>query len=74
LAAVAIDSGVSTLSQKQNRLNQIHATTPDDLRIAIQEYGSPDGPEILSIHVLLGSHLAWLAQLRKTRQIKGRTQ
>ncbi|WP_375419262.1 alpha/beta fold hydrolase [uncultured Hymenobacter sp.] len=42
---------------------QVYATTPDSVRIAIQEYGNPQGPEIVFIHGLFGSHLDWLKQL-----------
>src|ERR1700761_5220442 len=40
-----------------------HATTPDGLSIAVQEWGNPDGPEILFIHGYLQSHLSWAFQV-----------
>lgn len=42
---------------------QIFATTPDGVRVAIQEYGNPNGAEIVFVHGLLGSHLNWLKQV-----------
>ena len=45
---------------------QIYATTPDNVEIAIQEYGNPNGAEIVLIHGLLGSHLDWIKQTDKT--------
>lgn len=37
-------------------------TAPDGVSIAVQESGNPDGPAIVFIHGLLGSHLSWEAQ------------
>lgn len=42
---------------------QTAATTPDGVRIAIQESGDPKGPEILFVHGLYGSHLNWERQI-----------
>lgn len=42
---------------------QYYATTPDSVQVAIQEYGNPQGEEIVFIHGLFGSHLDWLKQL-----------
>ena len=38
--------------------------TPDGLTISAQEWGNPDGPEILLIHGLSQSHLSWLRQVK----------
>jgi non-heme chloroperoxidase len=46
----------------QTPVKQIYAIAPDGVKIAIQEYGNPDGAEIVLIHGLLGSHLDWLKQ------------
>ena len=53
---------------------QTFAKTPDEVRIAIQEYGNPKGREIVFVHGLYGSHLNWERQvasplLRKYRLI-----
>ncbi|MCI3208517.1 MULTISPECIES: alpha/beta hydrolase [Pandoraea] len=37
-------------------------TAPDGVSIAVQESGNPDGPAIVFVHGLLGSHLSWDAQ------------
>jgi len=42
---------------------QYTVTAPDGLRLAVQEAGNPDGPAIVFVHGLLGSHLSWAAQL-----------
>jgi non-heme chloroperoxidase len=44
--------------------NQTFATTPDGVKIAIQEYGNPKGSEIVFVHGLLGSHLNWRHQVK----------
>lgn len=38
-------------------------TAPDGVNIAVQEAGDPDGPPIIFIHGLLGSHLSWQKQV-----------
>jgi non-heme chloroperoxidase len=53
---------------------QSFATTPDGVKIAIQESGNSEGPELVFVHGLLGSHLTWEKQvtsplLRKYRII-----
>ena len=45
---------------------QIYAVAPDGVKIAVQEYGNPNGAEIVLIHGLLGSHLDWVKQFEKT--------
>lgn len=53
---------------------QFYAFAPDGVRIAVQEYGNPQGQEVVLVHGLLGSHLDWMKQigdadLRKYRLI-----
>ncbi|MDI1434806.1 alpha/beta fold hydrolase [Polyangium sorediatum] len=43
---------------------QIHVKTPDGLSIAVQEWGHPEGPEVLFVHGLSQSHLAWAPQIQ----------
>ena len=38
--------------------------TPDSVMISAQEWGNPNGPEILFIHGFSQSHLSWLRQVR----------
>jgi pimeloyl-ACP methyl ester carboxylesterase len=37
-------------------------TAPDGVKLAVQESGNPDGPTLIFIHGLLGSHLGWERQ------------
>src|SRR6202790_4344818 len=41
----------------------IAVKTPDGLTIAAQEWGNPNGPEILFIHGFSQSHLSWIRQV-----------
>jgi pimeloyl-ACP methyl ester carboxylesterase len=52
--------------------NQTYATTPDGVRIAIQEWGTPRGHALVLVHGLLGSHLSWAKQLSDPRLLKYR--
>jgi non-heme chloroperoxidase len=36
---------------------------PDGVNISVQEWGNPDGPEIIFIHGFLQSHLSWWKQV-----------
>ncbi len=40
----------------------IAVKTPDGLTISAQQWGNPDGPEILFIHGFAQSHLSWMRQ------------
>lgn len=52
--------GASALLQAADKHYTV--TAPDGVELAVQESGNPDGPAILFIHGLLGSHLNWDAQ------------
>ncbi|APR80996.1 hydrolase, putative [Minicystis rosea] len=41
----------------------IQVKTPDGVSIAVQEWGNPEGAEILFIHGLSQSHLSWARQI-----------
>jgi non-heme chloroperoxidase len=41
----------------------ISVKTPDGLTIAAQEWGNPQGPEILLIHGFAQSHMSWVRQV-----------
>jgi non-heme chloroperoxidase len=60
------------LNQTQAAPNQISATTPDGVRIDIQEWGTPSGRELILVHGLLGSHLSWDKQVHDPKLQKYR--
>ena len=53
-------------------MRQIYATTPDGVRIAIQEWGTPSGQPFVLAHGLLGSHLSWERQIYHSELLKTR--
>lgn len=59
-------------STEQTAARQTFATTPDGVRIAIQEYGNPNGTEVVFIHGLLASHIVWSKQFDSTLLAKYR--
>ena len=45
------------------RLEQFSATAPDGVKLAVQAWGNPDGPEILFVHGYSQCHLAFRRQM-----------
>ena len=64
IACLALSSA-SALAQTQTTARPaktFKVQTPDGLSIAAQEWGNPNGPEILFIHGFSQSHLSWSRQ------------
>lgn len=59
LAGVLLAVSAAALAQTDTYT----VTAPDGVTLAVQESGNPDGPTLLFIHGLLGSHLNWEAQV-----------
>jgi len=66
-AALAATTLALTLAQgacaQDLKYKPISVKTPDRLTIAAQEWGNPNGPEILLIHGFAQSHLSWIRQV-----------
>jgi non-heme chloroperoxidase len=62
LVAVMVFTAVPAAAQAP--LKSAVVTTPDGVQIAAQEWGNPQGPEILFIHGFSQSHLSWSRQVR----------
>lgn len=58
IAAVSMASAYAQAATKTYSV-----TAPDGVSLAVQESGNPDGPAIIFIHGLLGSHLNWDQQV-----------
>src|SRR5262245_60143591 len=58
LMALAQPSSAQNLKYKP-----ISVKTPDGLTISAQEWGNPQGPEILLIHGFSQSHMSWMRQV-----------
>jgi len=67
LAAIAATTLALALAQgasaQELKYKPINVKTPDGLTIAAQEWGNPQGPEILLIHGYAQSHLSWMRQV-----------
>jgi non-heme chloroperoxidase len=62
VAAFLISLATSAQAQEQ-RLKAVSVKTPDGLTISAQDWGNPNGPEILFIHGFSQSHLSWIKQV-----------
>src|SRR5246500_780847 len=62
VAAFLISLATSAQAQEQ-KFKAISVKMPDGLTISAQEWGNPNGPEILFIHGFSQSHLSWLRQV-----------
>jgi pimeloyl-ACP methyl ester carboxylesterase len=70
--AVVLLGGLSSLTMAADRSYTV--TSPDGIKLAVQESGNPQGPAIVFIHGLLGSRLNWekqtsSAELQRYRMI-----
>ena len=62
VAAFFVTLATSGQAQEQ-RFKAVSVKTPDGLTISAQEWGNPNGPEILFIHGFSQSHLSWIKQV-----------
>jgi pimeloyl-ACP methyl ester carboxylesterase len=61
--ATALIAFAQPTSAQNLKYKPISVKTPDGLTIAAQEWGNPNGPEILLIHGFSQSHMSWLRQV-----------
>ena len=59
----AITQGFAQSAAQAPKYKPISVKTPDGLTISAQEWGNPNGPEILLIHGFGQSHLSWMRQV-----------
>src|SRR3954465_14715032 len=52
----------SAMAQERN-FKAVSVKTPDGLTISAQDWGNPNGPEIIFIHGFSQSHLSWIKQV-----------
>jgi non-heme chloroperoxidase len=62
-AATTLAALASGATAQELKYKPISVKTPDGLTIAAQEWGNPQGPEILLIHGFAQSHLSWMRQV-----------
>jgi len=64
LAATTLTLALAPSAPAQEmRYKAFSVKTPDGLTIAAQEWGNPNGPEILFIHGFAQSHMSWVRQV-----------
>jgi pimeloyl-ACP methyl ester carboxylesterase len=64
-ASVAAFVAISTIASQaqEQKFKAVSVKTPDGLVISAQDWGNPNGPEILFIHGFSQSHLSWIKQV-----------
>ena len=60
--ALAVAPALAQTQVAERTAKTFKVQTPDGVSIAAQEWGNPDGPEILFIHGFSQSHLSWSRQ------------
>jgi pimeloyl-ACP methyl ester carboxylesterase len=63
VAAALLLAAVQPGLAQNPKYKPISVKTPDGLTISAQEWGNPNGPEILLIHGFAQSHLSWMRQV-----------
>ena len=63
LAALLIAAIAAPATAQEKKFKAVWVKTPDGLTIAAQDWGNPNGPEIVFIHGFSQSHLSWIKQV-----------
>ena len=63
IAAFLVTFAIAGLAQEQ-KFKAVSVKTPDGLTISAQDWGNPDGPEILFIHGFSQGHVFCIKQVR----------
>jgi non-heme chloroperoxidase len=69
IAAFLATFATPGLAQEQ-KFKAVSVKTPDGLTISAQDWGNPNGPEILFIHGFSQSHLSWIKQVTNSDLVK----
>src|SRR5215510_8593978 len=63
-AAALLAAAFSTVTMAQDmKCKPVSVKTPDGYTISAQDWGNPNGPEIIFIHGFSQSHLSWIKQV-----------
>jgi non-heme chloroperoxidase len=62
LAAMGVMMATASAAFADTR--NLSVMAPDGVELAVQEAGNPNGPAVIFVHGLLGSHLNWDAQVK----------
>ncbi len=67
----AVLAAVTAPGQAQEqKFKAVSVKTPDGLTVSAQDWGNPNGPEILFIHGFSQSHLSWIKQVTNSELAK----
>ena len=55
---------------EEQKFKAVSVKTPDGLTIAAQDWGNPNGPEIIFVHGFSQSHLSWIKQVANSELAK----
>jgi len=61
---------VTPTQAQEQKFKAVSVKTPDGLTISAQDWGNPNGPEILFIHGFSQSHLSWIKQVTNSELAK----
>jgi len=63
VAAFVVAALAAPAVAQEKKYKAVSVKTPDGLTISAQDWGNPNGPEILFIHGFSQSHLSWIKQV-----------
>ena len=70
VAAVVVAALAAPAAAQEKKFKAVSVKTPDGLTISAQEWGNPNGPEILFIHGFSQSHMSWIKQVTNSELAK----
>ena len=71
LFGVALLAAAASPGHAQDqKLKAVSVKTPDGLTISAQDWGNPNGPEIVFVHGFSQSHLSWIKQVTNSELAK----
>src|SRR5262249_55787327 len=63
VATLLLAALATPASAQEKKFKAVSVKTPDGLTIAAQDWGNPNGPEIVFIHGFSQSHMSWIKQV-----------
>ena len=63
VATFLVAATATSAIAQDKKFKAVSVKTPDGLTISAQDWGNPNGPEILLIHGFSQSHLSWIKQV-----------
>ena len=70
VATFLVAATATSAIAQDKKFKAVSVKTPDGLTISAQDWGNPNGPEILLIHGFSQSHLSWIKQVTNDDLVK----